>query len=74
MTARQLAAIYKRNGAVITNRDGTTRVMSRLEVSRARRFIRRTPKRLAWFAEHEYQRLHHVAAVLTVAEASGVAA
>jgi hypothetical protein len=47
-SAKQLAEAF-RNGRTITEGD-TTRPMTADEISTARRFIRRTPKRRAWQA------------------------
>lgn len=48
MNAKQLAAAF-RNGRTVTQ-DGVSRPMTTEEISTARRFIRRTPKRRAWQA------------------------
>jgi hypothetical protein len=76
MSAQKLATAYSRNGGVITNVDGTTRIMTRHEVSKARRFIARTGIRIQWQTTQKRLRVQAAAnldAMQSVARASGLA-
>jgi hypothetical protein len=76
MTAQQLATTFERNGVVITNVDGTTRLMTRTEIAKARRFLSRTGPRMQWQTAQAIRLLQasrNMSAMLQVATASGLA-